>query len=120
MDKKMMNRVFGFLAFLVAMVTYTMTVQPTVPFWDCGEFSAASVWQQVPHPPGAPLFLMFGKLFHVLIPFGDIGWRINMLSVVTSALSILLLYLYILIAHNKIRLSKKEILKMSLRLETVQ
>lgn len=88
-----MNRVFGFLAFLVAMVTYTMTVQPTVPFWDCGEFSAASVWQQVPHPPGAPLFLMFGKLFHVLIPFGDIGWRINMLSVVTSALSILLLYL---------------------------
>ncbi len=89
----MMNRIFGFLAFLVAMVTYTMTVQPTVPFWDCGEFSAASVWQQVPHPPGAPLFLMFGKLFQVLIPFGDIGWRINMLSVVASAVTILLLYL---------------------------
>ena len=93
MNQKTMYRVFGFLAFLVAMVTYTMTVQPTVPFWDCGEFSGASVWQQVPHPPGAPLFLMFGKLFQIIIPFGDIGWRINMASVVASALSVLLLYL---------------------------
>lgn len=91
----MMNRIFGFLSFLVAFITYTLTVQPTVPFWDCGEFSSASVWQQVPHPPGAPLFLMFGKLFQIIIPFGDIGWRINMLSVVTSALTILLLYLII-------------------------
>lgn len=93
MNRKLMNRIFGFISFLVAMVTYTMTVQPSVPFWDCGEFSAASVWQQVPHPPGAPLFLMFGKLFQIIIPFGDIGWRINMMSVVVSALSILLLYL---------------------------
>lgn len=93
MDRKMMYRIFGFLSFLVAFLTYALTVQPSVPFWDCGEFSGASVWQQVPHPPGAPLFLMFGKLFQIIIPFGDIGWRINMLSVVASAISILLLYL---------------------------
>lgn len=95
MNRKMMYRIFGFISFLVALITYTLTVQPSVPFWDCGEFSAASVWQQVPHPPGAPLFLMFGKLFQIIIPFGDIGWRINMLSVVVSALSILLLYFII-------------------------
>ena len=83
---------FASLAFLAALVTYMMTVQPTVPFWDCGEFTAAAVQQQVPHPPGAPLFLMIGKVFH-LLPFGDPGWRVNLVSVFSSALTVLLLYL---------------------------
>ncbi len=87
-----LHYVFASLAFLVALVTYMMTVQPTVPFWDCGEFTAAAVQQQVPHPPGAPLFLMLGKVFH-LLPFGDPGWRVNLLSVFSSALTVLLLYL---------------------------
>ncbi len=93
MNYKIMYRGFGILAFLIALVTYLLTVQPTVPFWDCGEFSAASVWQQVPHPPGAPLFLMIGKLFHIIIPFGDQGWRINLVSVVSSSLTVWLLYI---------------------------
>lgn len=80
------------IVFIVSLATYLMTVQPTVPFWDCGEFTAAAVQQQVPHPPGAPLFLMIGKVFH-LIPFGDPGWRINLVSVISSAVTILLLYL---------------------------
>ncbi|HOQ49309.1 MAG TPA: DUF2723 domain-containing protein, partial [Candidatus Kapabacteria bacterium] len=71
MNYKYLNRVFAGLSFALAFITYVLTVQPSVPFWDCGEFSAASVWQQVPHPPGAPLFLMVGKVFHTLIPFGD-------------------------------------------------
>ncbi len=83
---------FGGLVLLISLVTYLMTVQPTVPFWDCGEFTAAAVQQQVPHPPGAPLFLMLGKLFH-LLPFGDPGWRVNLVSVVTSAITVWLLYL---------------------------
>ncbi len=91
-SSRTLHYVFAALAFLVALVTYTLTVQPTVPFWDCGEFTAAAVQQQVPHPPGAPLFLMLGKVFH-LIPFGDDGWRVNMLSVISSALTVLLLYL---------------------------
>ena len=87
-----LHYVFASLAFLIALVTYMMTVQPTVPFWDCGEFTAAAVQQQVPHPPGAPLFLMIGKVFH-LLPFGDPGWRVNLVSVFSSAFSVLLLYL---------------------------
>jgi hypothetical protein len=93
MDKKLLNRIFGLISFLVALVTYSLTVQPTVPFWDCGEFSNASIWQQVPHPPGAPLFLMVGKVFHILLPFVDDAVRINLVSVVASAVTILLLYL---------------------------
>lgn len=91
-NSRALHYAFAALAFTVAMVTYSLTVQPTVPFWDCGEFTAAAVQQQVPHPPGAPLFLMMGKVFH-LIPFGDDGWRVNMLSVLASALTVLLLYL---------------------------
>ncbi len=93
MQNKYLYNALGFLAFLTALATYLLTVQPTVPFWDCGEFSAASVWQQVPHPPGAPLFLMIGKFFHTIIPFGDDGWRINLVSVLASAFTIWLLYI---------------------------
>lgn len=82
---------FGLLALLISFITYLLTVQPTVPFWDCGEFTAAAVHQQVPHPPGAPLFLMLGKVFH-LVPIGDPGWRVNLMSVVSSAVSVWLLY----------------------------
>jgi len=92
MDTKVLYRGFGFLAFFIALATYLLTVQPTVPFLDCGEFTAAAALQQVPHPPGAPLFLMIGKLFH-LLPFGDPGWRVNLVSVFSSAITVGLLYL---------------------------
>lgn len=92
MDFKQTNRIFGFLALVISSIVYLMTVQDSVPFWDCGEFSAAAALQQVPHPPGAPLFLMIAKLFH-LIPFGDPGWRINLVSVFSSSFTILFLYL---------------------------
>ncbi len=93
MNNKLLYRIFAILSFAVTFVVYSMTVQPTVPFWDCGEFSSASIWQQVPHPPGAPLFLLIGKMFHLLIPFGDQGWRLNMMSVTASALSVMFLYI---------------------------
>lgn len=88
------NRLLAGVSFLITLITYTMTLQPSVPFWDCGEFSAATAWQQVPHPPGAPLFLIVGRWFH-MIPFGDPGWRINMVSAVGSAVTAMLCYLII-------------------------
>ncbi len=95
MTTKMIYRVFGAIAFLVILISYAMTVQPSVPFWDCGEFTAASTWQQVCHPPGAPLFLMAGRVMQIIVPFGDLGWRVNMLSVLVTALSVWLLYFII-------------------------
>ncbi|MBK7410948.1 MAG: DUF2723 domain-containing protein [Ignavibacteria bacterium] len=91
-SNRSLHYAFASIAFLVSLVTFLLTVQPTVPFWDCGEFTAAAVQQQVPHPPGAPLFLMLGKLFH-LLPFGDPGWRVNLVSVFSSSATIVLLYL---------------------------
>ena len=93
MDKKMLNRIIGFAVFLIASVIYFLTVQPTVSFWDCGEFIASSYLLQVPHPPGTPLFLILGRFFS-MIPFAEnIAFRVNTISVLSSAVTVLFLYL---------------------------
>ncbi|GEM_PF-87332 len=103
MDFKKFNQGFGFLVLLITLVVYTITAQESVPFWDCAEFSASAVWQQVPHPPGAPLFLMIGKLFHLVLFWGDPGWAINMVSVVATAFTSFFLYHVIVMAINFFR-----------------
>ncbi|MEJ2053195.1 MAG: DUF2723 domain-containing protein [Calditrichaceae bacterium] len=89
------NRIVAAVIFIFTAVIYTMTVAPTVSFWDCGEFIACSYKMAVPHPPGAPLYLLIGRIF-TLIPLAkDIALRVNMISVFSSALTIMLLYLII-------------------------
>src|SRR6476620_11228571 len=88
------NRIIAGLVFLVTLVTYVLTLQPSVPFWDCGEFSAATAWQQVPHPPGAPLWLFVARWFH-MVPIGDPGWRMNLAAATCSAFTALLVYLIV-------------------------
>jgi len=80
-------------AFLAAFVTYVLTMQPTIPFWDCGEFAAAASALQIPHPPGAPLWTLVGRIAMLLPTFSDYAARYNLFSVLASAASILLLYL---------------------------
>lgn len=95
MDFKLINRITAAIVFLISFLVLLSTVQPSVSFWDCGEFIAASYSLQVPHPPGAPLFLLIGRVFS-MIPFAEnVGFRVNMVSVLSSALSILFLYLII-------------------------
>ncbi len=89
------NRIVALLIFLIALTVYFLTAAPAVSFWDCGEFIACSFKMAVPHPPGAPLFLLLGRIFS-LLPFAhDIAFRINTISVISSALTIMLLYLTI-------------------------
>jgi len=98
------NNLTGWLAFLIAMVTYTLTVEPTASFWDCGEFIACAYKLQVPHPPGAPLFLLIGRMFS-LLALGDVSrvaFWVNMMSVVSSALTILFLHWTIVLIGRKI------------------
>jgi hypothetical protein len=98
------NNLTGWLVFLIAMVTYTLTVEPTASFWDCGEFIACAYKLQVPHPPGAPLFLLIGRMFS-LLALGDVSrvaFWVNMMSVVSSALTILFLHWTIVLIGRKI------------------
>lgn len=93
MNPKNLHRITGFFVFLVTAIVYFMTVQPSVSFWDCGEFIASAFSMQVPHPPGTPFFLLIGRLFS-LIPFAEnIAFRVNTVSVLASAFNVLFLYL---------------------------
>ena len=89
------DTVFTILSFLIPFVVYLSTMAPTTSFWDCGEFIACSVILGVPHPPGTPLFLLIGNVFSHLPFFDDLGARVNLISPIVSAFSIMLLYLII-------------------------
>jgi len=94
----------AFLTFLVAFVVYALTAEPTVSFWDAGEFIATSAKLQVGHPPGAPLYQMIGAVIAGLAPSADkVAWFINLFSGFTSALAVMLLFLTVieLLTYNK-------------------
>ena len=65
---------------------------PTTSFWDCGEFIATSYILGVPHPPGSPLFLLLGNVFSHIPILNDVGARVNLISPISSALSVMFLY----------------------------
>lgn len=88
------NNLIGWICFLVATVTYTLTLEPSVSFWDCGEFIASAFKMQVVHQPGAPLFLMIERFFS-LLAFGDVtkvAYFMNLGSAIVSAATILFLF----------------------------
>lgn len=100
---KNLNNIGGWLAFLVAFVVYTLTVEETASFWDCGEFIACAEKLQVPHPPGAPLFMILGRVFAMFAAEPtQIAFWINMLSVASSAFTILFLHWTITMIARKI------------------
>ncbi len=106
-----LNTVFGWLVFAIALIIYCATMEPTASFWDCGEFIAASYKLQVPHPPGAPLFLLIGRMFSFL-SLGNtetIAWWINLASVLAGAATAMLLFWSIILLAKKVmRLTQKE------------
>ncbi|HOU31436.1 MAG TPA: DUF2723 domain-containing protein, partial [Bacteroidales bacterium] len=56
------NSITGWLMFLISTTVYLITMEPTVSFWDCGEFILSAFRLQVGHPPGAPMFIMLGRI----------------------------------------------------------
>ncbi|ACF47027.1 conserved hypothetical protein [Prosthecochloris aestuarii DSM 271] len=93
MKHRDVNRLFAALLFLLSGAVYLMTMAPTLSFWDCGEFIATARTLGVPHPPGAPLFLLAGRVISMIPFFGDIGARVNLLSVLSSAATVMMAYL---------------------------
>jgi Protein O-mannosyl-transferase TMEM260-like len=85
--------IFAALAFILVLVIYTLTMAPTVTFWDAGEFIAASYCLGVPHPPGTPLFVLMGRVLATLPLPLEIAERLNFVSVLSGSLSAFLLFL---------------------------
>ncbi len=93
MNHRTLHKIFAAVVLFISTLFFFLTVQPSVSFWDCGEFIASSYYLQVPHPPGAPFFLMLGRIF-TMLPFAEnIAFRANIISVLSSGLSVLFLYL---------------------------
>jgi MFS family permease len=103
------NNLTGLILFGIASLVYWLSMEPTVSFWDCGEFIAASDKLQVGHQPGAPLFLMIGKMFS-LLAMGDtakIAYWINFSSVLFSGATIMFLYWTITALASKLYPAEK-------------
>jgi len=104
------NNIFGWAVFSIALITYFLTMEETASYWDCGEFIAVSYKLQVPHPPGAPLFLLMGRAFSFLA-LGDVtkvAYWINFMSVLASAFTILFLFWSITLFGRKLMGIKKD------------
>ena len=98
------NNITGWIVFVIATLVYTLTVELTASYWDAGEFIAVSYKLMVPHPPGAPLFLLIGRLFSFLA-LGDVervAFWINMVSVVSSGFTVLFMFWTITLLGRKI------------------
>ena len=88
------NNLIGWVVFLIAAAVYIMTAEAGGSLWDCGEFVSSCFKVQIPHPPGAPLFVIIGRVFIVL--FGDnpltAAKAVNIMSALASAFTILFLF----------------------------
>lgn len=99
----------GWTVFAISLVTYMLTLEPSVSFWDCGEFIACSDKLQVGHPPGAPLYLMLGRVVAMFAPdVTKTAVFVNALSAISSALTILFLFWTITHLGRKIMQKGKE------------
>ena len=87
------NTILGWAAFTIALITFSLTVEPTMSFWDCGEYISTSAKLEVGHPPGAPLFQILGAFFAMFaLNKESVALMVNMLSVFSSAFTILFMF----------------------------
>jgi hypothetical protein len=87
------NNLLGWLTFLIASTVYILTLEPTASYWDCGEFISAAYKLQVVHQPGAPLFLIVGKVFSLFASDPKmVAYCVNMSSALSSAATIMFLF----------------------------
>ena len=87
------NTILGWTTFTIALITYSLTVEPTMSFWDCGEYISTAAKLEVGHPPGAPLFQILGAFFAMFATSKEtIALMVNMLSVFSSAFTILFMF----------------------------
>lgn len=99
MDKKQFNlisRIVGLAVFVVATLTYVLTLEPTTSFWDCGEFIASSYKLEVGHPPGNPVFQLVARFFTMFASAENAAYAVNFMNAICSSLTILFLYLTIM------------------------
>ena len=90
---QLINNVGGWFVFIIALVTYWLTLEPTASYWDCGEFIIQADKLEVGHPPGNPIFMLTARFFaNFASDAAHISVMVNAMSGLLSALTILLLF----------------------------
>ena len=102
MNYNKLNNLTGWFVFLIATIVYFLTIEDTVSLWDCGEYITAANKLEVGHPPGAPLFMVLGRLFSFFAEPDMVAVWINRLSALCSSFTILFLYWSITMFGKKI------------------
>lgn len=92
MSFKRINNLVGWVVFAIAAFVYLSTMEATGSFWDCGEFISSCYKLQIPHPPGAPLFILIGRLFTIPLGPSSAALGVNTMSALASAFTILFLF----------------------------
>jgi tetratricopeptide (TPR) repeat protein len=106
----LINNVLGWVVFLIATTVYLITAEPTVPWWDCGEYTATADKLQVGHPPGAPTFQLIGSLFSIFAGSDTslVAYTMNAMSAICSGFTILFLFWTITLLAKKFVKNKEE------------
>ena len=114
---KIVTNIAGWTVFIIALVTYYITLEPTASWWDCSEFIISAYKLEIGHPPGAPFHMILGRIFTLFA--GDtsrVAFMVNLLSAMASAGTVMLLYFSIvhltakLYSHEKLTVSDKIII----------
>lgn len=97
------NRILGWTVFSIALLVYTLTLEPTTSYWDAGEYIATAANLEVGHPPGAPLYQMLGAFFAAFAPGAEtVAWLINFMSALSSAFTVMFLFWSVVLLFQKI------------------
>ena len=90
---KLVDNIFGWVAFIIAAFVYCSTIEPTASFWDCPEFITTAYKQEIGHPPGAPFFMLMGNFFtHFASDTTQVAKMVNTMSALLSAVCIMFLF----------------------------
>lgn len=116
MNFKKVNNISGWIICVIACTVFTITREASVSFWDCGEFISCAYKLQISHPPGAPLFILLGRLFIILFsgnlnaatPNLHAAMDVNLLSSISSGFTILFLFWTITHFAKKMMVKKGE------------
>ena len=102
-DYRKINNLVGWVVFLIATAVYVLTLEPTASYWDAGEFIACSYKLLVPHPPGAPFYLLVGRIFSMFASDPtQVAWWVNLLSALSSSFTVLFLFWSITILSRRL------------------
>tara|TARA_R110002051_G_scaffold3395_1_gene18264 strand:+ start:2283 stop:5561 length:3279 start_codon:yes stop_codon:yes gene_type:complete len=108
------NKIMGWLAFTIALVTFSLTVEPTASFWDAGEYISTASKLEIGHPPGAPLYQIMGAFFSIFAPDNTyIALTVNYMSCIASAFAILFMFWSLTYLIRKLLINSKEVVSVA-------